>query len=206
MHRLCLSTNLTVQPSLTEAEEYLHRFIHLRTDNSGDDMINISDILDGKIKEKNFEEALSLDAIELHGNVVELKDKSMVSLKVSNNGQGRANVGFEFNCTITLPCDRCLQPVSNDINVSGEVSVRTGDCKIVDGTEDEDSDFLEGYSINVDELILSEISMAIPVKVLCKEDCKGICSICGSNLNEGECGCDRFVPNAAFAGLSELFK
>lgn len=142
-------------------------------------MINISDILDGKIKEKNFEEALSLDAIELHGNVVELKDKSMVSLKVSNNGQGRANVGFEFNCTITLPCDRCLQPVSNDINVSGEVSVRTGDCKIVDGTEDEDSDFLEGYSINVDELILSEISMAIPVKVLCKEDCKGICSICG---------------------------
>ena len=157
-------------------------------------MINISDILDGKIKEKNFEEALSLDAIELHGNVVELKDKSMVSLKVSNNGQGRANVGFEFNCTITLPCDRCLQPVSNDINVSGEVSVRTGDCKIVDGTEDED------------ELILSEISMAIPVKVLCKEDCKGICSICGSNLNEGECGCDRFVPNAAFAGLSDLFK
>ena len=169
-------------------------------------MINISDILDGKIKEKNFEAALSLDAIELHGNVVELKDKSMVSLKVSNNGQGRANVGFEFNCTIILPCDRCLQPVSNDINVSGEVSVRTGDCKIVDGTEDEDSDFLEGYSLNEDELILSEISMAIPVKVLCKEDCKGICSICGSNLNEGECGCDRFVPNAAFAGLSDLFK
>ena len=48
--------------------------------------------------------------------------------------------------------------------------------------------------------------MAIPVKILCKEDCKGICSVCGSNLNEGECGCDRFVPNAAFAGLSDLFK
>ena len=191
---------------MTEAAGYLLRFIHLRTDNSGDAMINISDILDGKIKEKSFEETLSMDAIELHGNVVELKDKSPVSLKVSNNGQGRANVSFEFTCTITLPCDRCLQPVSNDINVSGEVSVRTKDCTIEDGTEDEDSDFLDGYSLNEDELILSEISMAIPVKVLCKEDCKGICSICGSNLNEGECGCDRFVPNAAFAGLSDLFK
>ena len=73
------------------------------------------------------------------------------------------------------------------------------------GEEDEQSEFVEGYKVDVDELVLSEMLLNWPSKILCKEDCKGICSVCGHDLNEGECGCDRFVPNPAFAGLSEMF-
>ena len=45
----------------------------------------------------------------------------------------------------------------------------------------------------------------MPVKVLCKPGCKGICKQCGHNLNEGECGCDTFVPDPRMAAIKDIF-
>ena len=56
--------------------------------------------------------------------------------------------------------------------------------------QDEERGFLEGYQLNVDSLISNEIITCWPMKILCKEDCKGLCSVCGQNLNEGTCDCE----------------
>ena len=59
--------------------------------------------------------------------------------------------------------------------------------------------------LNVENLIFNEILMNWPMKVLCKADCKGICKMCGKDLNLGECGCDTFVPSPGLAGIKEIF-
>ena len=53
----------------------------------------------------------------------------------------------------------------------------------------DESSYLTGMDLDVDQLVYLEVLMSWPLKVLCKEDCKGICSRCGKNLNEGPCGC-----------------
>ncbi len=64
---------------------------------------------------------------------------------------------------------------------------------------------MEGYHLNVDELINNELLLNWPMKILCKEDCKGICKVCGKNLNDGACGCDDFVPDPRMAAIKDLF-
>ena len=64
---------------------------------------------------------------------------------------------------------------------------------------------MEGYQLKVDDLIYSDIVLNWPMKILCREDCKGICRICGKDLNTGECGCDTFVPSPGLAGIKEIF-
>ena len=72
-------------------------------------------------------------------------------------------------------------------------------------TDDASSSVMEGYHLNVDELINDELLLEWPTKILCREDCKGICKICGRNLNDGECGCDDFVPDPRLAVIKDLF-
>lgn len=163
---------------------------------------NLTDIYDNAGKTVTEEIELELDAILMYGEEYELKNPSMVKFTATNISDGKAEVSCEFSCEVELPCDRCLKPVVTKIEVTAETVAFSPE---VLGEEDEQSEFVEGYKVDVDELVLSEMLLNWPSKILCKEDCKGICSVCGHDLNEGECGCDRFVPNPAFAGLSEMF-
>ena len=74
--------------------------------------------------------------------------------------------------------------------------------------QSEDADeqsFMVGYEFDVDAFIESEISFNMPTKILCNPDCKGICKVCGKNLNEGDCGCDQFVPDPRMAAIKDIY-
>ena len=58
-----------------------------------------------------------------------------------------------------------------------------------DSDDSDDFIVLEGMSLNLDELVSEDIYLALPSRFLCKDDCKGLCSICGTDLNEGQCAC-----------------
>ena len=66
--------------------------------------------------------------------------------------------------------------------------------------------FVDGSSLNVDKLILEEVIPLLPTKVLCGEDCRGLCPVCGTNLNKEECGCDRAVKDPRMAAIQDIFK
>ncbi len=83
-------------------------------------------------------------------------------------------------------CDRCLCGFEREysFDVSGIVVV----------SNDNDADeYIEapGKKLDLDELVLSDLLLHFPSKVLCKEDCKGLCQICGADLNESDCDCQR---------------
>jgi uncharacterized protein len=62
-------------------------------------------------------------------------------------------------------------------------------------------EFFDGEVIEVDRLVAEQIFLALPVKVLCSEDCKGICPGCGANLNEEACRCRTADRRSPFAKL-----
>ena len=69
----------------------------------------------------------------------------------------------------------------------------------------DDLSFMEGYQLNAETFVYNEIMGNWPAKILCKEDCKGLCLVCGQNLNERDCGCDTFVPDPRMAVIQDIF-
>ena len=134
-----------------------------------------------------------------------IKEKRPVVLKLSNIGQSKTLVQGRTKLVFVFSCDRCLRDVDYTFDLSFDSIVVSPDY-IGDDIEDEDSlELMEGYHLNVDELINNELLLNWPMKILCKEDCKGICKVCGKNLNDGVCGCDDFVPDPRMAVIKDLF-
>jgi uncharacterized protein len=164
---------------------------------------NLTDVLTGKTKTISKTFPLEADTVVIFGETHSLIKDSDVSLEASFIEEGKAGLKLKFDCKAMLPCDRCLKNVQRQISVNYEDVAFSADYK---GDTEDGCEYMTGYKLDVDSLVISEIMMNWPSKILCKDDCKGICSVCGHNLNEGECGCDRFVPNPAFANLGDLFK
>ncbi len=111
---------------------------------------------------------------------------------------------------LSLTCDRCLDefpfPVAEEINVLLEpvASVSRLKEEIRLSPEDLDVIFFDGETIEVDEVVREQILLAVPMRQLCREDCKGLCPVCGENLNRHTCGCKREVKDSPFAILKKL--
>lgn len=120
---------------------------------------------------------------------------------------------------IALPCDRCTE----DALITLDNSFETFEClpegipleNNADQEEDEDAEDAldEGSHIYMDKnvpmldlaaLCWEEFALALPVKPLCREDCKGLCPTCGANINEGPCGCVRDEGDPRLAVLRSL--
>ncbi len=108
------------------------------------------------------------------------------------------NVSFDFYGI----CDRCAEeikiPMSFDVN---KVLVKN----LVNEDNDDEYLVLPDSLLNMEEIICEEILLFLPTKILCKEDCKGLCPKCGKNLNLGLCDCKKEI-NPAMAPLLQLMQ
>lgn len=62
----------------------------------------------------------------------------------------------------------------------------------------------DGSSVDLEPVVREQILLALPMVALCVEACKGLCQVCGANLNEAACGCDRHVPDPRWAALRSI--
>ncbi len=69
----------------------------------------------------------------------------------------------------------------------------------------DESSYIAGTDLDVDLMIYLEVLMSWPLKVLCNENCKGICSQCGKNLNVDSCNCEDQPKDLRMAAISDIF-
>jgi len=97
-------------------------------------------------------------------------------------------VTMQYNSLFTIRhlCDRCLNEFDREYSMDFEhILIRT-----VCYDEDEYVQCPDD-TLDVNELAISDLLLSLPSKILCKEDCKGLCPVCGKNLNTGDCGCKK---------------
>ncbi len=107
-----------------------------------------------------------------------------------------AKIVFEY----CAPCDRCSKPTTACLEVEEDKILATS-------IEGEDSDtilLVPDMKLDLDELIYSETVVNLPMKHLCKADCKGVCSKCGKDLNKGKCDCPEKEIDPRLAVLAQL--
>ncbi|MGN0620956.1 MAG: YceD family protein [Porcipelethomonas sp.] len=108
-----------------------------------------------------------------------------VSVKGSfYNRAGIVNMVYSVKFTLNIVCDRCLEELQKDYSFEFEHIVVTSVNK-----ENDDYIIAENDSVDVNEIALSDIILELPTKMLCRDDCKGLCMVCGCNLNKSECNC-----------------
>ena len=96
-------------------------------------------------------------------------------------------------------CDRCLKECQEEQNLSFEEDFhKAGEA------DDQETLVVDGDAIEITDLVRDTILAAQSLSNLCRPDCKGLCPVCGADLNEGDCGCDRFVPDPRLAALQQL--
>ena len=171
--------------------------------------IHLSDILakEGKVVEQQVD--FEKEELSFSGDTYRILEKTPVNLRITNQGNQDLLLEASMNLKLAIPCGRCLKDVETCFCLDFS---READMKISDEERQEQLDennYIAGYELDVDALIADEIVLQWPMKVLCKEDCKGLCTVCGKDLNTGECDCDRTVLDprmAAFLDIFEQFK
>ncbi len=122
-----------------------------------------------------------------------------VSGKIENN-TGIVSLSGVAKFSATVICSRCAEPFKQSFEIPVE-------HLLVKALEDEDNDdyiVVENSVLDIDELVREDVIFSLPLRFLCNEDCKGLCSKCGKNLNEGKCDCKKDVDPRMAALLSLL--
>ncbi len=106
------------------------------------------------------------------------------------NGEKNLKIRGQIFCQKEFTCDRCLSEAKE--NQVHEFDEELDRAEVVDNC------------VDITEIVRDILIASQPIQNLCKIDCKGLCPNCGKNLNEGNCGCDRFIPDPRLAILQNL--
>lgn len=128
-----------------------------------------------------------------------------VSGEIVNNA-GYIRLSLTLTASYVAPCARCLVDVPGEFSLTVERTVVTPQ-EAVDMDERED-DFVvvEDGCLDADELLDELFELNFPSKILCREDCRGLCPQCGADRNLSPCTCDGRVPDPRLASLGALLE
>jgi uncharacterized protein len=111
---------------------------------------------------------------------------------------------------ITAPCSRCLETVHTDFVVETRVVFLPSTSDMSDAesglssSDDIDLYFHDGVMLDLRPLVREQVVLAFPVQLLCREDCAGLCQVCGKNRNMEPCTCQMQEGDPRFAILQQL--
>ena len=114
----------------------------------------------------------------------------------------------EARTELEMECCRCLESFPYTLKTRIEFLVRVGKDQIEIEYQDQAEPliFPGGQSFSIDSLVKEAILLSLPVKPLCTEECKGLCPMCGANLNSSSCGCRKEKADTRWEKLKDLFK
>ena len=167
-------------------------------------IIDISKVVKSINKEVSEEVSIELTSFESRLGDFPILQKSPVVLTITNQENKTLFIRGAVDVTLSIPCGRCLEEVPTQICFDIDKKLDINDGILVDD-EMEENDYLIGFELDVDKLVYAEILVNWPMKVLCKEDCEGICKVCGANLNKGDCGCQRTELDPRMAAIQDIF-
>jgi len=149
---------------------------------------------------------IDMEAFALEGRSYPVLEKSPASLHISHVKEKKYRITGKARLVFETFCDRCLEPVETEMILD---FVKNVDLSVPDAEQSDEldeSNYIDGYTLDVDKLICNEVLIGWPTKILCSEDCKGICNVCGQNLNQGTCNCEDTSLDPRMSVIRDVFK
>jgi uncharacterized protein len=156
--------------------------------------------------EKKYEPSLFPSG---EGDVFRVVSPVVLSFDIDRQETGRYRLAGHVSGELELNCGRCLEPFR--LPVTSDFDLRyvpraenTGEGEEEVEEDDLSTAFYDNDEIDLRALILEQFQLALPMKPLCRIDCRGLCPNCGTNLNAGTCECDMKWSDPRFDALKNL--
>ncbi len=114
-----------------------------------------------------------------------------------------------FSTGLEILCARCLDPVAREIRRDFDLLYRpqgadAGQDELHLEAKEVDVAYYRGEGVLLEDVLREQVLLAVPIKTVCREDCKGLCPRCGQNLNANPCGCAPADSDARWSGLRSI--
>ena len=164
-------------------------------------VVDVAPLLRGEVKKIDIDYILLTE--QLDG--VSFEDAHVVGVLTDNSGYMR----LKLQATLFYhgECARCLAPVDGVFSLDFERTVTTEGTIDEERLEELEDEYvvLQGHELSVDDALLEELALSFPTRLLCSEDCEGLCPKCGKPKREGDCGCPTKEIDPRLAVLAKLF-
>ena len=164
-------------------------------------LLGLSKIIDSPGASVPFSTSVDLSDLR-YGNSFPVTEPVVAGGQVRNTAGVLVMTG-SIETTIHGVCDRCANDFDRDIHFPIDVVLVTELAN--EENEDEWVFPLEGDSADLDDIVRTVFVLNLDSKLLCKEDCRGLCHRCGKNLNDGPCNCQKEL-DPRFAALKQLLE
>ena len=134
-----------------------------------------------------------------------------LAFDVSKQDGRRYRLAGHVISTLEMSCSRCLEPLALPIDAAFDLEYLPRSENVGEGEREIQEDdlataFYADETIDLGTLIAEQLHLAVPMKPLCSETCRGLCPQCGTNLNVASCACRPTREDPRLAGLKALFK
>ena len=164
-------------------------------------LLDLSQIIDRPGESVSFSTSVDLSDLR-YGNSYPVSEPVKAEGMVRNTA-GVLMMKGEISTCIHGVCDRCAREFDREITFPIDVVLVT---ELADEENEDEWVFpLEGDSADLDDIVRTVFVLNLDSKLLCKEDCKGLCCRCGKNLNDGPCSCQKEL-DPRFAALQQLLE
>jgi len=174
------------------------------------------DIKELELHPLEFEEELQPGVIDLGGEARQkgpLRTSGRAELVEEHHGKHEVikdiRLRGRLSTALELQCARCLEPVPQNVPREFELLYRplgadAGRDELSVTDAEAEIGYYQGDGLLLEDVLREQVLLALPLKVTCREDCKGLCPQCGKNLNQEQCSCSAVVEDPRWAALREV--
>ena len=161
--------------------------------------VQISDIISGKDRNKKIDYKFQIPQFDFEGDKIKSAGSCEVVGMISSDSDILI-LNAEIKVDLEMICSRCLDtfiyPIDIDIKERFTTNSKSQDDEAVVVIDD---------VLDITEIVETSIISTLPIKRICKDNCKGLCQECGCNLNSNTCSCDKEDVDIRFESLRGLF-
>lgn len=161
--------------------------------------VQILDIVSGKDRNKKIEYKFEMPQFEFEGDVIRPVSSCSVVGRMSADSDILI-LTAEIKVDLEMICSRCLDTFIYPIDIDIEERFTTNSK-----SEDEEAVVVLDDVLDITEVVETSIISTLPIKRVCKDDCKGLCQECGCNLNLNTCSCNKEDVDIRFEALRGFF-
>ncbi len=161
--------------------------------------VQISDIISRKERKKQIECEFEIPEFVFEGDIIKVIDPCEV-IGIISSDVDILVLRAKIKTRLEMVCSRCLDTFIYPIDIDIEERFTTN----ADSKDDEAIVVMDDV-LDITEIVENSIISTLPIKRVCKDDCKGLCQVCGYNLNYGTCSCDKEDVDIRFEALKGFF-
>lgn len=167
------------------------------------------DVKELAVRKLSLHKSYAPGAIDYHTSEIKQIEPLDVNATAELFDGTQIRITGHLETKLELSCARCLEPVTEEVHRSFDLFYsplpkleKPEEERLKD--DDADVGFYAGDGLFLADVLREQVLLAVPMKAICRSDCRGLCPACGANLNHEECRCETHSVDARLAPLARI--